>query len=197
MVCFSFSKEHVWAVLLLVPVLCKTLNYLSFCTAIKWALAAISWLHIQRFFFSCDIVNVYRTWKRTKSLSWAYSDICTSKLKLPTFSILSHSEGGCSSWNGLVEFATMDNNEIKTFVLIREVSFRRRIVHEELGIDQVSWLTIHAGVSISGCPLRGREGEYGRSWGECKGNWDVREDTRATLSPNIELFSVMSVTSST
>ena len=43
----------------------------------------------------------------------------------------------------------------------------------------------------------GREGEYGRSWGECKGNWDVREDTRATLSPSIELFSVVSVTSST
>ena len=43
----------------------------------------------------------------------------------------------------------------------------------------------------------GREGEYGRSWGECKGNWDVREDTRATLSQSVELFSVVSVTSST
>lgn len=103
----------------------------------------------------------------------------------------------------MVENATVDNNETKTFVLISEVSFRRRIVWR-VG-NQSSVIINHAGVSISGCPLRGgeggrngwREGEYGRSWGECKGNWDVREDTRATLSPSIELFSVMSVTSST
>ena len=38
----------------------------------------------------------------------------------------------------MVEFATVDNNETKTFVPISEVSFRRRIVYGELGIDQVS-----------------------------------------------------------
>ena len=37
----------------------------------------------------------------------------------------------------MVEFATVDNNETKTFVPISEVS-RRRIVYGELGIDQVS-----------------------------------------------------------